>query len=815
MRRIVNNLAMKQFSNFELLLGVGMLVFAIGFNLWLYRLEPTALVDPNDNTFQFALVHRTDQIWDFAQQNCSPFSVLCYLSYLTDHWVPNWAQGYNLPHYYSHVPQIVIVALWRTSSWFLSLFSVHCSLFTFYHWLMYLLLSLFPVSLFLALSVIGVSPVIAGIGALLSTHLSTDGLYGLDPSSFLWRGYGLSSQLYAMMFLPLTLAFAHKLTTDNKQHTTKTSTLLLTILTLAATTAGHLGIGIIAFLSVGVISLSYVRNFRRLLLIYGGALLLLGYWILPVLLYGNYHNNSVWDPIWKFDSYGFRTVLTNLFNGNLFDFGRFPILTALVFIGMFASLRPHKDKHNHRFAFGLLFIFWLLMYFGTTTWGSLLYLIPGMRDFHLSRFIVGVHISGLFLIPLGFQEIWKLLHCFNVKLFKKKSAITQFSNLAMVEKSLYYGTAFIISFALIVVTYPQTIRYSQHNDTLIKQANNNYISQREDVDALLSALSSLITNQPGRVLAGRGGTWGKDLLVAETPYYMHLSTYGIPTVLWLPETWSPNSDTEQYFREDKQEDYALYNIRYVVTPPDLPELQIQEFWRLIEESEAWNLYEVSSSEKNKNDENNNLTIQQFNNVTMGYITTGVRPAIVSSSKDNFLNVVRLWIQSDAHKNGLFPEFTFDPDYPKQTGLPNFRMTDEVTYRVPDGTRHNLFSEVPHYVSPLSDLSILSDLRVISQKNESDMIFRATIEIPINCTECIVILRQTYHPSWKATIDGKSIETFAVFPFYTAIQIDTPGAHEVIFSYQPSTLKQVLMLISLSTLVFIGFRGVRSIQKRTK
>jgi len=54
-------------KQFEKILGLGMLLFAIGFNLWLYRAEPTAMTDPNDNTFQFALVDRTNQIWDFGK----------------------------------------------------------------------------------------------------------------------------------------------------------------------------------------------------------------------------------------------------------------------------------------------------------------------------------------------------------------------------------------------------------------------------------------------------------------------------------------------------------------------------------------------------------------------------------------------------------------------------------------------------------------------------------------------------------------------------------------------------------------------------
>jgi len=43
------------------------------------------------------------------------------------------------------------------------------------------------------------------------------------------------------------------------------------------------------------------------------------------------------------------------------------------------------------------------MYFGRTTWGGLIDLIPSMTEYHLSRFIVGVHAISMFLVPIG---IW-------------------------------------------------------------------------------------------------------------------------------------------------------------------------------------------------------------------------------------------------------------------------------------------------------------------------------------------------------------------------------------------------------------------------
>ncbi len=766
-------------KHIEKLIGIGLLLFAVVFNLWTYRAEPNALVDPNDNTFQFALVDRTNQILSFAQQKCTGITKpFCVLSYLTDHWVPNWAEGYNLPSYYSHIPQIVIVITWKIAA----LFSSHYSLFTHYHYVVYFLLCLFPLSLFIALRIIGISWVTAGIGAALATHLSTDGLYGLDPTSFLWRGYGLSSQLFAMIWLPLAVAYAWRYLsgTPTKQ------TLLLAILFLAAVTSGHLGIGIIAFMSIGILAFGpLIRSIltkswgtsstnlalahtQKLLLVFGGVGLLLGYWILPILRDGNYHNISVWDGIWKFDSFGYRNVLAWLFNGALFDFGRAPIMTALILLGVFVAAQTAF------FDFAVLFVFWVLMYFGRTTWGPLFTLIPGMSEFHLSRFIVGVHMTGLFLIPMSID--WVI-----------SRARALFSSPMRQPASVWLGVATAV--LLIVSAYPQTMRYSAHNDFLIARGNTNYQRDSEDIDALISLLRTKLQEHPGRVFAGRGGSWGKNFRIAETPMYMHLSTYGIPVILWLPETWSPNSDTEQYFSESNPAHYSLYNVRYVVTQTTLTPEQIQPFWRLTESGKTWKLYEVTAS------------VVPSEVGRSGYITTGVRPATVSSSKTDYRSLIRLWMHSKAYSQALFPELTFDSSYPKKTGLPNFRMLDEVTYEVPDGSVHNLFAENPLYVSPLSDLSTLDKLKVTSQSSDNDMVFNATVDVPKNCVECMVILKQSFHPSWRASVDGTPIKPFAVFPFYTAVDVHTPGKHEIVFSYEPSLMKKILLIIGIVSLTF--------------
>lgn len=736
-------------------IAIAMLLFAVGFNLWLYRLEPTAKIDPNDNLFQYALVYRTNQMWDFAYKTCS-INPVCFFSYLSDHWVPNWNEGYNLPFYYSHIPQIVIVGSWKLVSGIVSLF-------TYYHIIIYLLLCLFPISMFAAMRIAGFSWLTSGFAALLASQLSTDGLYGLDPSSFLWRGYGLSSQLFAMVWLPPAIAYAYRYFKEQKY-------LPHAVLFFVLTTSGHIGIGIMAFLSLIPLALAkplmefiqktwtreswhgLLKNFVRLAVLSVLAIGILSYWIVPAFLGDKFHNFSFWDPVWKFNSYGAKENIARLFNGALFDFGRLPVFTGLLLIGLFVY--PE---------FAVLFIFWFLLYFGRTTWGNLINIIPTMREFHLSRFIVGVHLSGLFLAPIGLAWLT-----------------------ARIKKLRY--VSLVLAGILLIPVYQQTVRYNDLNNTLITRANGNYAKQSEGANALVSTLQSLEKTNPGRVYTGRGGGWGINFKIAETIYTMYLGNFALPTTLWLPETWSPNGDTEQYFREDKQADYDLYNIRYVATPRDIAKENIQPFWKLIKENPSWNLYEVQTS---------------------GYFTGGVRPAIVSADKYSRSNVVRFWMWSDDPKNGLYPQLSFDTKkYPVNVGLPNFKMLDEVTYVVPDGSVHSLFAEPPRYVSPVSPIPLIT---LTSQTDDYDMIFSAKAQVPANCTECLVILKQSYHPDWRITVDGKSVTPIITFPFYIGIPV-SEGNHTIVAKYEPSGLKVVLLVLTGISLIagFIFRKRIKSI-----
>ncbi|KKR88289.1 MAG: hypothetical protein UU37_C0007G0006 [Candidatus Gottesmanbacteria bacterium GW2011_GWA2_41_12] len=806
-------------------LSIFLLLFSIASNLVWFKPETTIKLDPNDNIFQFALVNRTNWIWE--NYGC-PLSLKC-LPNLVDHWVPNWQEGFPLPFYYSHIPQIAIVASWHMVKIFLPV-----SLFDYYHFLVYLLISLIPLSVFWGIKVLGLSWITAGLGALFAMHISTDGLYGIDVVSWLWRGYGLSSQLFSVITAPLALAFTYRYLSDNKYFK---PALLFTVLSVA----GHLGIGFITLLSFFVFVFIDFRpshifqRVKRLLFLFSLTFALLSYWIIPFFLGSRYHLISFWDPPWKFNSYGYYEVVKQLQNGQIFDFGRsIPILTILVLIGFFALFKSKKY-----FAFSLLFPFWFLLFFGRTTWGGLIDLIPGMKDFHLHRFIVGLHLAALFLIPVGIETIVNLLNQgigkvifvsqivlealsdkSKVKGQKSKMQIKSQKleeiNLSgtilktdlnpvgsdllgthhlakdlreqsepgvfekFVPEGLFrYGKWASVVLATIIIvfiynyTIRQTLNYNSYNGKLITESNKEYYANQGNLDQLLSYLKTLPTE---RMYVGRGGNWGHNFKVGSTYMYMMVSVNGFETMGFLPETWSPNSENEQHINEQNLRDYDLYNLKYVVAPKDAP-LPLNKF-SLLKTYGPYNVYEVPTS---------------------GYFDIGRSNIFVNSDKTTFLNAVKYWMAGPIPDYKSYPLLSVEGKKPPFENIKIIDMLDTVSYKF-NGQVYNIFKDDPFYRPEATPAG-----KILSQRVDKQT-YSAKVSVPPDCANCFSIFKMTYHPNWIATVDGVPVkEIYTAFPFFSAVQI-TPGVHEVSFTYEPNRLKVILLVLEIIAVIsFLIFK----------
>ncbi|MGB9911619.1 MAG: YfhO family protein [Microgenomates group bacterium] len=747
MRNQFNNFQIKgkNIKNFKSLrkkIWIFFLLAAIIFNFLTLWPELTTRLDPNDNIFQFGLVQRMAQIWDLVfTGKISPLSLI-------DHWVPAWVLGYPLPYYYQHLPHLIIVIFYKLLLQKVNLYNIF-KIVKFLLWVSY------PLALYQSGRWFGFSKITSALMAFFGSQIITDGLYGADIVSFAWRGYGLTTQLFALIFTPLAFAYGWRILNQNKISFRQIAWLTLL---LSASFASHLAFGYFVCFSLLFAPLAFLpwerlpyfltnfaeeklrwqqllkpvfKKYQILFLTFLTTFLLLSYWFIPLFLHNQYHNISFWDSPLKWNSYGAKEVIVMFLSGQLFDFGRPPILTALVIGGLFLALSRFKPRH--RFLV-FLFGFWFALYFGRTTWGKLIDLLPMMREMHQQRLVNSLHIVCIFLIGLFGGFLWRKIKNLAIKLKIKPTFIVS-------------SILFII---LGIPVYKANWQYLKLNSSWIKQDNQAYEQIKNDYQALINYLKSL---PPGRIYIFKKTKDGQPFNIGQTAIFLALSRETFPTVGFLPETWSLNSDIELLFDENNPQHYRLFNVRWVVLPHDNP---LPDFMK---EKAVFGPFKVAEVESG------------------GYFTLGTSQLKVKTNKENIFNFLHLWFWSDKPTQNEFPTLELNGEDPQPP----------------------VFNSLPYsHFSPPKNLGIIDEEKVEDEK------YQAKFTVADSCQNCLLVFKMTYHPNWQVFLDGQKAEKIMVFPSFIALKV-SPGAHQVVFYYQPYWLKIPLLIIGWLVFFFFVFK----------
>ncbi len=375
-------------------IGLALLAVVTLFNV--YYLAPERRIERvplNDVVFHLAASERLQT--SFARSE--PF---------LDPWVSEWSLGYPVWRSYQPIPHVVAAVA-------LTVFGRVSDPAAIFATLYYVLLVTFPLSVYAGARLFGLSSAAAGLASLLALGSSaTDllGSYGLGFGSITWRGSGLYTQLFALHLLVIGLGLGARAI----DHGGRTR-LLGAALVLAATALSHIVFGYAAFVSVALLAVIGPRHTAgvrlvRLLTIAVPALLLLAWFVVPLVQSSALVNHSRWEDPRKWDSYGARFILTELLAGRLLDFGRWPSLSLLVAVGTLAAIvRARHDVRAQRLL-GLCGC-WLVLFFGRETWGSLMLLAGVPADFHLHRLQAVFELTAVLLGAFGTVETlrWMLV----------------------------------------------------------------------------------------------------------------------------------------------------------------------------------------------------------------------------------------------------------------------------------------------------------------------------------------------------------------------------------------------------------------------
>jgi hypothetical protein len=586
----------------------------------------------------------------------------------------------------------------------------------------WLLVACWPLCIYGAARVFGLRRGAAAAAAVCSPFVSSFTHVGYEQISYLWGGYGLWSQLFAMWTLPFAWALSWRAVEERRY-------LVPAAVLVAATTAFHFETGYLAFAGIVVFVLArpsklWRRAGRGALVAAGGALAA-AWVIVPLVAQGR------WAAVNEYlqsgpagvdaNSYGARQVLAALVEGNLFDWHHVPLLTPLLALGFVYCLASWRRPAGAASDIGagralvLAFVASLVLFFGRPTLGPLLDLVPGARDLFLRRFVVGVQLAGLLLAGVGAAKLASWVVAESRRLASRRTE-RHFDN------ALAHVALVCVALALLVPAWAFVVDQADEDASFVA-TQSSASRATSQIDAIIATIEH---GGGGRTFAGDPSDWGAQFDVGEVPVFKYLASKDVDEVGFTLRTASLMSDPEQVFDEDDPADYAAFGVRWLILPtgkqPPMPA-------EAIEQRGPYALWRIPGD---------------------GYVeVVDTRGTIAASSSDL----------------GSFAG-------PFLAGLPSLDpVFATVAYGGAAAAAGTLTGTAPPTTAPGSVLTSRADLA------------NGTVSATVSLSRtAVVLLSASYDPGWQVLVDGHVAATEMVAPALVGVRVG-PGVHTVRFVYR--------------------------------
>jgi hypothetical protein len=638
---------------------------------------------------------------------------------VVDHWLPEIDLGFPEFFYYQHLPHLAVVALHR------ALFGT-VDLFTLFNIVRWVLLVSLPLTVFWSMRRMGFSDVAAAVGAAASSLLSADHRYGFEYDSYVWRGFGLYTQLWAMHLSFIALACLYRLLQRG-------SGLFLTVVVLAALALSHLIYAYMMAITTVVMVAFALRRGRVfaplvLLAIAGVAVLAISAYLwLPFLGSTAYLSTSPFLQPEKYASYGAPTVLGWFVTGELFDHGRLPVFTGLLFVGIAAAAVVRSRLELLTVA---LLGLWLWFFSGRAAIGPLFGLLPLHDGLLFHRFIGGVDLAAILLIGSGGAFVWDLLG--------RAAAGTFFA----AQRWRAAAGALLIAVVLVPAGLERRDYYAQQTTWLGRTAAA--IDADTDLHTILSTLRRL---PPGRVYAGLASNWGRTLDFGlpfnSVHVYQLLTAERFATLSPPYGGQSLNADLQFDFDDQRQSQYELYNVRYVIAAPSV---SLPTFLARRAVTPRYILYEAPAA---------------------GYAElAGLSGTESIRTQATLFPKMRAFVNGRASEAHMYTRFDFPAATDAATAGPVPRCDADA-------------------------------------KIANEQIDPARITFDASCaTSSPLVVKITYHPDWRVTVDGAEVPTYMASPSYLAFTLPV-GRHAIVAEYRSAPVKAPLLAMGALTIAALA------------
>lgn len=597
---------------------------------------------------------------------------------------------------------------------------------------------------------------------LLSIGIQDFNNYGLTMKSILYKG--LYAQLYGMLFLPLALGSIYRYVV--REEGTAQAPIICFWLTFLSHAFFGIFVGIASLLMLLVKAEGLPRRAMRLFLVYGVTLLLLLFWVVPLL----HHVGHVGGLPWRTEvhnGYKWNTTIQHFIQGMMFDEGRWPWLTSLVFVGLLLGL----VRIRHRLTRWVLLttVFAALMYLGRTFWGPAYTSIPLHRELNVSRYLSGLHFCGILLAALAFATLlrWMQEQAFFPKVADFSSKFSVFLLIPLVGFFLFQRT--------------------QHWQTSLKTFPLKESAFQEVAKVLKKGKGRYVANS----VLGTTSHFHRDLL-ASLSRRPHLRSFGMTFHASLSNYYLNYYDFSPTLSR-------LYNIHYLVLNKAKLSPKRRRQFKQVFQVGTYTVYQ--SREK------------------YGYFGFVHVPFTVKGKAKQLRRVLHE-ITPTLYRHSILPKLDIPPEKKRFTRWleptplkPKTMITSANLTVTADGKETlSLFGQS----RPFHKTTTAQFQRWLTQQRRTTIrskvltesvsmhTYKATVDV--KGPQDFLLFKMNYFPYWHAYKGNKELPLLRVAPNFMAVMLPK-GRHTIRFEYKNPSMQKILFLLSLLWVLLIAFRGL--------
>ena len=268
----------------------------------------------------------------------------------------------------------------------------------------------------------------------------------------------------------------------------------------------------------------------------------------------------------------------------------------------------------------------------------------------------------------------------------------------------------------------------------------------------------MIKDRGGRAYAGLAAAWGGTFKVGDLPFYAYISRAQEPALSFMYHSMSLPSEIMTRFNEWNRAQYRLFGVRTVVAPAGV---ELPDFLTPIEQAGPLRIFAAPGG-------------GDFDVVDVFYA--------VPTTRYDFYDINDRWLQSPWVANRQYLLLDFFGDAPAHLA----RL----------GPGELLPASVP----------LPSPGESLAEQHEGP-VYRAEVEAS---RPSYVLFKTTWHPNWKAVVDGEPVHTAMLSPGFVGIPV-TAGRHSIQCRYEAQPWQANLAVAGMC-FAFVTFFLRRPVEK---